>query len=271
MESATDALTTAAAMLPRERPHGYLIPKNGAARGILEEPHNANYIVSREEGDYEDFVFYLDFRHEDRTQYVLGRGSDVDIQLPDSKADISKTQCVFRLDGDSGAVFLDDRSSHQSTETFASRHDYRTTIAMPSRSPRSVLVARDINNHIAIGRKQHYQFELFWLCDGLYDFPQNGSLQKGPINGNSMKYVQGEKIGGGAFGNVFKALDVHTGELIAVKKMHNLDGKNLEFANREIRHLNQIQSSEIYGHVSSSVQRYTRESAHSVPKLPCNR
>jgi serine/threonine protein kinase len=234
-------------MAGRSPAHFYLIPINSVARKAVSEHHGTELVVEME--DTLEPVFYLDFRDESREQYTFGQGEGVDIRLTDARADISMSQCAFTFDPVSRAVFLWDQSERKTTRTYSTSRDIsETTIDMPESGPRSVLVARDINCHIAIGRKQYYLFSISWLCDGMYDFPEKGSLQVGPKHGHK-KYVQGERIGGGAFGSVFRALDVHNGRMIAVKRMHDLDGKNMEFANREIRNLSKIAKSELYNHV----------------------
>ncbi|KAH8904087.1 kinase-like protein, partial [Coniochaeta sp. PMI_546] len=182
------------------------------------------------------YALYISFENPDKQVYTLGRAG-CDIFLPDPRgADIAKHQCSF-FNTERGAVLLEDNSSKKNTEPYSSKNGGQTIEF--TKDTRRVLVARGINNMIGIGRDKYYQFEIHWDSDGLYDFPYKGqNYRTGPRN--RAKYIEGDKVGGGSYGTVFWAMDVHTGGLIAVKRFHNLEGKHLEFATREITNMFRI-------------------------------
>ncbi len=64
----------------------------------------------------------------------------------------------------------------------------------------------------------------------------------GPRGAKEPRYLQGEEIGGGAFGVVWKAVDLHDGKAMAVKRFHSLEGKRGYYALREINNLLKIHS-----------------------------
>lgn len=188
---------------------------------------------------------YISFGNPDKQVFTLGRDNNADILLPDPKSnlDLSRHQCSFYNYVDHHAVFLEDYSRANNTQPISANNGRDGGVVIPfGRGRRTVLVARGINSLISIGKDQHYQFEIYWLSDGLHDFGDSPYVV-GPRKSRNKKYLQGDKVGGGTYGTVFKALNVHTGELMAVKKFHNLEGKNLDFATREVANLFRINKS----------------------------
>jgi serine/threonine protein kinase len=164
----------------------------------------------------------------------------MDIWLPDAAAaNISQHQCSFVL-AETGAVLLQDTSRHETTTPFPS-NDGRQFIPFNTDS-RTVLTARGINNFIRIGHEGYYQFEIQWHCDGLDHWLPNteGPYRTGPRKNREKKYVQIKKVGGGRYGHVWQVMNAHTGELMAVKKFHSLEGRHLELATREVDNLFRI-------------------------------
>ena len=236
----------------------YLVPYNDAARRVLTDPNNAHFVSQLDNGAY---ALYISFANPDKQVCTLGRAG-CDIFLPDPRgADISKHQCSF-MNTERGAVLLEDKSRHKNTEPCASGHGGEKISF--TRETRRVLVARGINNMIGIGRDRYYRFEIWWDSDGLYDFPKrNGNHRTGPQESGRKRYIEGERVGGGSFGSVWWVMDVHTGGLMAVKKFHNMEGKHLEFATREITHLFRINR-------TSSIHHVSRSYIHSTPSTACD-
>ncbi|KAK1751106.1 kinase-like domain-containing protein [Echria macrotheca] len=228
------------------RPFFWLVPVNSAARKVVEHPYNRYYQYYIDDNTA---GLVISFDDPDIRLYTLG-SSGADIYLPEalpkSKAspEISDIQASFGVVEETGAVLLSDHSKDRNTEPYSSSGSVGVAVAIKFRSrerkERSVLVARGINTRVAFGRDRFYQFELRWRSDGLYGFDKDQGYALGPKKASSKRYIEKERIGGGAYGAVYEVLDVTSGGLMAVKKFHNLTGKNLEFATREVANLFKI-------------------------------
>jgi len=178
--------------------------------------------------------------------YSLGKGSaDIhpDIYLPDTKSSskgsphISTVHATFQLVEETGAVLLFDSSDNRTVGPLPQTpHSNFWTVNFRSNA-KSVLVAPGINPRIAFGKDDWYQFEIQWHSAGLYALPKGEPYHMGPRHSRTKKYVWGGDIGAGSYGSVSWVLDATNGKAIAVKQLHNLSGKNLEFATREIANL----------------------------------
>lgn len=228
-------------------PSFVLAPLNKEAKRVTEHVRNRYYQYPLD-ADNNTFGLWIDFSDPDRQEYTFGR-SETDIFLPDVRnsrgsAQISDLHASFFFIQDTGAVLLQDHSEHRNTEPFAPSPSNGSSshcgVIVKPRSSRSVLVACGINSRIAFGRDKFYQFEVQWRSDGLYSLDKSQPYIVGPRNSRTKKYVQGDKVGGGAYGDVYWVVDVTNGELMAVKKFRNLSGKNLDFATREVANLFKI-------------------------------
>ncbi|KXX83264.1 Serine/threonine-protein kinase KIC1 [Madurella mycetomatis] len=216
-----------------------LAPVNPAARKAIELPENDGLRARVDD----TIGLWIDFSNPEKQVFVLGCG-ETDIHLPNTRASskgsphISEVHASFRLVEETGAVLLEDHSEDRTVETMP--HNYGYTIKLRS-SSRSVLVARGINPRFSVGRDKWYQFKIQWQSDGLYAFPNKDEpYTVGPSNSRTKKYLQGDRVGGGSYGTVWWVLDVTNGKVMAVKKFHNLSGKNLDFATREVANLFRI-------------------------------
>ncbi|KAK0642929.1 kinase-like domain-containing protein [Cercophora newfieldiana] len=227
-------------------PSFLLAPLNSAARKVTEHVRN-NYYKYPLDADNNTFGLYFDFSDPDHQVFTLGR-IDTDIYIPESRgskgsSQISDLQASFYVVQHTGAVLLQDHSDHRNTEPFAPSHSSSSShggVTVKFRSSRTVLVALGINSRVAFGRDKFYQFEIRWLSEALYGFNKEDPYIVGPRHSRTKKYVQGEKVGGGAYGDVWSVLDITNGERMAVKKFRNLSGKNLDFATREVANLFRI-------------------------------
>ncbi|GAB1312652.1 hypothetical protein MFIFM68171_02862 [Madurella fahalii] len=216
-----------------------LAPVNPAARKAVDLPENDGL-----RGRFHNTIgLWIDFSNPDKQIFTLGCG-DTDIYLPNTGASgkgsphISEVHASFQLVEETGAVLLYDHSEDGTVETITHNHGY--TIKLRSNS-RSVLVARGINPRFGLGQDKWYQFKIQWQSDGLYAFPNKDEpYTMGPSNSRTKKYLQGDRVGGGSYGTVWWVLDVTNGRVMAVKKFHNLSGKNLDFATREVANLFRI-------------------------------
>lgn len=225
------------------RPAFWLVPVNKNAERATREPKNQHLKSPCENGKWE---LYVSFEDPYKQAITVGRGN-TDIYLPEprgSSGEISKHHCSFVNNPARGAVLLIDHSNKGYTEPY-SPNQFELTISFPKES-RSILLARGINSHVAFGKDRYYEFQIVWESDGLYDFPnKNDPYSVGPPSHRRKRYLKGDWLGGGAYGTVWRALDVNSGELIAVKSFHHLKGKNLEFAKREVENLVKINQSKI--------------------------
>ncbi|KAH8881230.1 kinase-like protein [Thozetella sp. PMI_491] len=224
-----------------------LVPLNSQARRATENARNQYFQVQLEDGTW---GLWLSFEHAEKQTFTLGRTS-CDIYLPEGKSkghasDISPYQASFHVAESTGAVILTDHSSLKNTELLSREN----TVTLPFRDHhRSVIVCRGINTCIAFGRDRWYQFQIRWTSDGLYGFSNKEfPYRTGPRKSRVKKYIEGEKVGGGAYGIVFWVIDTATGGRMAVKKFHNLSDKNLEFATREVKNLFKVNESNAEQH-----------------------
>jgi hypothetical protein len=238
-------------------PSFILAPLNSAAKKATDHVRN-DYRRCLLDENTNTFGLWIGFSDPEIREITLGR-QDTDIYLPDVKSSkgssqISDLQASFEVLPTTGAVILRDHSEHANTEPFSSTHGSSAhhgglTVKFRS-SHRSVLVARGINSRIAFGRDKYYQFEIRWESDGLYCFPKEEPYAVGPRDSKTKKYIEGKRVGGGAYGTVWWAMDITNGTIIAVKKFHSLTGKRLEFATREVANMFRINKSKSIHHVS---------------------
>jgi hypothetical protein len=228
-----------------------LVPVNPAARKAVDLPEN-DELRCRVNNN---IGLWIDFSNPNKQSFTLGCG-DTDIYLPNTSSstkgspDISTVHASFELVKETGAVLLCDHSDNGTVEPLVHTHGY--TIRFRSGS-RSVLVARGINPRVAFGHDKWFQFKIQWQSDGLYGFPNKDEpYTLGPSNSRNKKYIQGDRVGGGSYGTVWWVLDVTNGKVMAVKKFHNLSGKNLDFATREVANLFRINKDNSIKHVSNS-------------------
>lgn len=257
----------------RTPPCFVLAPLNSAARKVTEHVRN-KYYQHLSDPNNNTFGLWIDFSDPDHQVFTFGRG-DTDIYLPEGKgskgsSQISDLQASFYVVQSTGAVLLQDNSDRQNTEPFAPSHSSSSsshagvTVKFSNRD-RTILVARGINSRVAFGRDRFYQFEIQWQSDGLYNFNKEDPYIVGPRRSRTKKYVQGERVGGGAYGDVWWVMDITNGELMAVKKFRNLSGKNLDFATREVANLFRIKKDKSIHHVSGSLSGWRHSAA-----LTCN-
>lgn len=188
------------------------------------------------------------------TLATLGRGN-ADIFVEGSS--IAKIQCSFEIEATSGAIMLYDRSHAQTTQVFgdnATPFEYGRL--------RKVLVQKKLNTEIGMGgkRKDLVQFELEWyensvgtaemiknresIAQGWEENPRLARtidesetvlpsqmitrIHTPGLQSLKMRYAKGDILGTGQFGEVYKAIDVDTGQLMAVKILKRTAAKSKE-------------------------------------------
>lgn len=174
------------------------------------------------------------------TLATLGRNGDIKIQ--DHR--IAKEQCSFEIDNETKVIMFHDRSIRCTCQVFGEN-------AMPFEfgRPRKVVVQRNLNTIIGMGGSQRdsIQFMLVWHGSSSETMEKvknrnNAALEDNPRFARTVddadtvpptgmmtrihtprtdepriRFRKMDRIGGGQYGEVFKAVNVDTGQLIAVK------------------------------------------------------
>ncbi len=241
--------------MPRAHPHPLalfsLAPINERAKAVVAHPINDPFVSTLDDGTHA-----LDIGHIKKscntTLVTLGRG-DADIFVEGSS--IAKIQCSFEIDLDTNVVMFYDRSHGQTTQVYGER-------ATPFEYGRlrKVVVQKMLNSIIGMGGEGRdlVQFKLEWHQNPVQTMDkirnrQNISLgyeenprfartiideadtvlpsQRGTrihtpgTRQLKMRYVTiGDMLGAGQFGEVYKAVDVDSGKLMAVKILELPDG-----------------------------------------------
>lgn len=220
---------------------------NERAERLVSHPNNDHNVSTLSNGALAlDVGFHLRGKSS-KTLATLGRGVDADIYVEGSG--ISRIQCSFEIDLDTGVVMLYDRSFANSTQVFGEN----ATPFERERDQRKVLVQKGLNTIIGMGgeRRDLVQFKLEWHQDptqtaetikdydtlpcGRVENPRLArTMDEAPTDLPSrretrphtpgqrqlkMRYVTvvGGKLGSGQFGTVHKAIDLDSGKFMAVK------------------------------------------------------
>ncbi|EXF86240.1 hypothetical protein CFIO01_02299 [Colletotrichum fioriniae PJ7] len=272
--------------MPRSQPHPSalfsLVPKNIRSQSVLEHPDNQPFLSYQKDGRLALDIGHIRSKAGHNTLAILGRG-DVDICIPGST--ISKTQCSFEINPDTDVVMFFDRSHGRTSQVWG-----ETCFPFEFGRPRKVVVQRGLNTIVGMGGRGQDQvlFELQWhnspdktmerireriTAPVLYE--ENPRFARTIDEANTilpsametrihtprsqqpkLRYAKiGNKLGAGQYGEVFKAVDVDSGILMAVKILHRKASpvssvwKNVK---REIEILSRISHPNIIGYISSN-------------------
>jgi hypothetical protein len=164
------------------------------AKGVVEDVRNGHLVSAHPEAGFVlDVGFNIRSKSSAATLATLGRG-DTNIHI--SGGSIARTQCSFEIDEQTGIVMLYDRSHGQTTQVFG---DFATPFE-PGRA-RKVVVQKGLNTIIGMGG----------VGQNLVMFGAQ-SLR--------IRYAKiPPQLGAGTYGAVYRAVDVDSGKLIAVKIM----------------------------------------------------
>jgi len=234
-----------------------LIPDSKKALAAVNDENNSHLVSISLKDNIPSFDigFHINAHNSTNTLATLGR-NDCDIYLRPSS--ISRIQCSFEVeDLSSGIVTFHDQSPKHNTRV-SSKTESRPF--EKNRSPRKVLVCSEFNDIISMGgiHDNLIQFKLEWIKkdDEIEEIIQkHRDVVKGSIinprkartrdptittlpstmmtpltpdqafqrpNVSSLRYYKqrSKVLGTGAFGTVWRAIDVDTGRIMAMKEIH---------------------------------------------------
>ncbi|MCJ1431849.1 hypothetical protein MMC27_001204 [Xylographa pallens] len=213
-----------------------LFPIGKIAEGVVNSEKNAHLLCS--DGGLPALAVGLGVGGSSSQQCLatIGRGhADITINMPY----ISRTQCSFEVDRHTGNVMLWDRSSGHNTHILPAHPGQEWFPFEPGR-PRKVHVSDRVNTRIGFGdpRCKIVQFQLFWNKDrlrlpaelfttslaaqgwGLNPCDERtfeNTMIHTPDTSRAPRYLLTTRIGRGAYGEVYKATDIDSFRLLAVK------------------------------------------------------
>lgn len=232
-----------------------LVPTNSKARDVVNDENN-DHLVSlswQKKVRSFDIGFHINSQHSTNTLVTLGR-NDCDISL--KPVSISKFQCSFEIDDlNTGIVMFYDRSYGHSTQI--SGEDVYSF--EDGRSPRKVLVYPGFEQKISMGGNKGdlIQFSLEWILredqikaiarkhreaeKGLITNPRKArtrdltdtvlpSTEMTPDQAFiqpsqlGLRYLKRNLLGLGSFGKVWRAIDVDSGRVMAMKQIDWVPG-----------------------------------------------
>ncbi|KAL8815773.1 MAG: hypothetical protein Q9223_005125 [Gallowayella weberi] len=185
---------------------------------------------------------------------TIGRGDDVDIYVEGSA--ISKLQCTFQIHLGSKKVMLFDNSTSHTTQVYSGdkQEDIVRPFEHERPLPRSIVVTENLNNVVGMGGEARnlVLFRLHWhrtdaetlkYIQTRQDLPKNYQQEYADNPGLAqtrsqehdttepsrmqtrahtpsqlrMRYTVGDRVGKGSYGDVYQAVNLDTGSLVAMK------------------------------------------------------
>lgn len=240
--------------MPRSQPHPSalfsLSPLNARARAVVVHPDNSYLTSTLPDGT---LVLDIGFHVHSKSANILatlGRNGDITLQ----GSSIAKIQCHFEINLESNVVLLCDKSTYHTTQVYG-----KNAVPFEYGRPRLVVVHPELNTIIGIGGagRNLIQFELKWhqndketiekvkkradvvLCqeqnprtagtkrdDAATEMPSLRETRvhtPGPQQPHMRYRKMGHVLGSGTFGEVHKAIDIDSGNLMAVKILRRPD------------------------------------------------
>ncbi len=220
-----------------------LVPANEKAKELLHDPDNSPCQDQFGKRGF-DIGHRLSSSGDPSTLATVGRNGDIKLQ----GGIFSKIQCSFVVHETSKRVLFYDRSSNLSCRVYGGEREYPFE---HGRTPRRVVVSPECNIYIGMGgeRKDLLRFQLLWFVgpEWVQEFNKlrmNGvpppaahlagtvdemdtmvhSTRQTRIHTGErrfrMRFDKLERLGSGAFGEVHKAIDIDSGDLMAVKILY---------------------------------------------------
>ena len=219
-----------------------LVPRNERAVAVVAHPINSDF-ASTTDGTLALDIGHVRSRSGDSILATLGRG-DADIFVEGSS--IAKIQCSFEIDLNTNVVMFYDLSHSQTSQVFGDD-------ATPFESIRSrkVVVQERLNSIIGLGGEGRnlVMFELKWYRNAAETMKVVRNWKNITLKANTrfartvdetdtvlpsrrrtrphtpaqpkMRYaIVGDILGRGSFGEVYRAVDIDSGKLMAVKVLN---------------------------------------------------
>ena len=260
-----------------------LLPKLGNERAerAVSHPDNIRHVSVLSTGDKCIDVGFQLHGKSSTTLATLGRSVEADIYLEGSS--ISRIQCSFEIDLNTGIVMFYDRSHGCTTQVSG-----ENTIPFEYGRTRRVVVRDELNTVIQMGgeRRDLFQFKLKWhlgprkiaeaiekydtLLSGIIENPRlTRTEDDAPTDLPSrmhtrihtpgrwqlkMRYVKVERLRYGQIGTVHKVIDVDSGKLMAVKIFERpAKASNLEKFNQSLYYAlkREVEALSVISHVSA--------------------
>ena len=261
-----------------------LIPANPKTEDVVDAENNDHLVSSSWEGNVRSFDigFHINSQHSTNTLVTLGR-DNCDISL--KPRSISKFQCSFEIDDlDTGSVMFYDRSHGHSTRiSGADNHSFED-----ARSSRKILVYPGGKQKISMGgiKGDLIQFSLEWLMheDQIKAIARkHRDAEKGSITNPRkartrdltdtvlpsaemapdqafkqpdqlrLRYVKRDLLGVGSFGKVWRAINVDSGRVMAMKQIDWVPGSQEQ--NHVARIRTEVNLMRLAKHVRPRAQR----------------
>jgi serine/threonine protein kinase len=242
----------------------YLAPANREAIKVVTSPINSEFRASQraeeEIGTAALSVGFIPSAKGGKTLLTLGRKGDITIEC--GGEGISDIHCSFKINPETGVVMLHDNSDNNTTHVRGH--------AFPERRSRKVAMTPGKYELFNIGRHRKIKFKLVWSGD-VEDALVRGKVLSTIRNLDARvesrsstkkinRCVKAGILGSGRCGIVYRAIDLDTGAVVALKTYKKNDNRSEQlpkfllrkFAKSEVKNLAKSKHPHIAKFISSS-------------------
>ncbi|CAI6083255.1 unnamed protein product [Clonostachys chloroleuca] len=242
----------------------YLAPANRKAIKVVTSPANSEFRASQraeeEIGTVALSVGVIPSAKGGKTLLTLGRKGDITVEGGDDG--ISDIHCCFKINPETGVVMLHDKSNNNTTQVGGH--------VFPERRSRKVAMTPGKYELFNIGRHRKIKFKLVWSGD-VEDALVRGQVlftMRNPdarVDSRSStkdinRCVKAGILGSGRCGIVYKAIDLDTGAVVALKTYKKNDSRPerfpkfllQRFAKSEVKNLAKLKHPHIVKFISAS-------------------